>query len=191
MQLLELALVLPFLLVLSAGVMDFAQAWNMRQILANAAREGARYGSSQSPLDLSEATPPEIPRLCQVVADYLQQEHVDISFMNNTSNSGSSSSTVAGMCANPGTVAGSCPALASGGICVPSAWTYYSTGSYGLTIERSVPVAGSGGPATRVTLTYPYNWGMGFDSIVRIFGPSSYASTIPIPVYSTMLNLAN
>lgn len=197
MQLLELALALPMLLVLSAGVMDFAQAWTLRQVLANAAREGARYQASQTDLLLSNTPPSSIVQTCRIVADYLQQANVNLTFMNNTTSSGSGSTTVSGMCADPGTVASSsCTAALTGGTCFPEAWTYYgtgygSTGSYGLKIEPLTISAGTLGTATRVTLTYPYNWGMGFENIVRFFGPSTYSATVPIPVYSTMLNLAN
>jgi Flp pilus assembly protein TadG len=42
---LELALVLPVLVALICGIMDFGDAWYMKQVLNNASREGARYGS--------------------------------------------------------------------------------------------------------------------------------------------------
>jgi Flp pilus assembly protein TadG len=38
----EFALILPFLLVLLFGIIEFARAWNTRQVLTDAAREGAR-----------------------------------------------------------------------------------------------------------------------------------------------------
>lgn len=42
---LEAALVLPFLLLLVAGIVDFGGAFNQYIMVTNAAREGARYGS--------------------------------------------------------------------------------------------------------------------------------------------------
>jgi Flp pilus assembly protein TadG len=42
---LEAALVLPFLLLLVAGIVDFGGAFNDYIIITNAAREGARYGA--------------------------------------------------------------------------------------------------------------------------------------------------
>lgn len=183
-QLLELALVLPMLLVLVAGVVDFANAWNVRQILANAARDGARLGATQSTLDLTDTSPASIQAICQQVASYLVSEHVSLAFMN------MSSSSISGGCASPGVVMG---ANSTG---APAAWTYYSTGTYGLKIERTVNVPSTCGGAvtcivsTRVTLTYPYNWAFGFGRLVQLIGGSSYPSTISIQVYSTMADLA-
>lgn len=183
-QLLELALVLPMLLVLVAGVVDFANAWNLRQILANAARDGARLGASQSTLDLTDTSPASIQDICQQVASYLASEHVNLAFMN------MSASSIQGGCSTPGVILG---ASSTG---APAAWTYYSTGTYGLKIERTINVPSTCGAAvtcitsTRVTLTYPYNWAFGFDHLVELIGATSYPSTISIQVNSTMADLA-
>lgn len=40
--LVEFALVLPILLILLLGIVDFARAWNVYQVLTDAGREGAR-----------------------------------------------------------------------------------------------------------------------------------------------------
>jgi Flp pilus assembly protein TadG len=40
--LVELALVLPILLILFVGIIEFARAWNLHQVITDAAREGAR-----------------------------------------------------------------------------------------------------------------------------------------------------
>ncbi len=40
--LVELALVIPILLVLVLGIFDFGRAWNLHQTITDAAREGAR-----------------------------------------------------------------------------------------------------------------------------------------------------
>ena len=109
-QLLELALVLPVLLVLTAGVVDFAQAWNLRQILANAARDGARLGSTQTDLDLTNTDPTSVQQICQQVASYLANENVSLAFM------GMTPSTISSACGSPGTVAN------SSGTGVPVAW---------------------------------------------------------------------
>ncbi|HVB34868.1 MAG TPA: TadE/TadG family type IV pilus assembly protein [Patescibacteria group bacterium] len=192
-QLVELALVLPILLVLVAGVADFAQAWNARQVLANAARDGARLGGNQLKADLTNNNPTTIQDLCQQVAEYLIGEKINPAFMGI---SGTTSSTVSTGCSSPGTVADS-----SGSTAPAEAYTYYESGtSYGLKIEPNVSVGPSGGAcgagetcvsSTIVTLTYPYSWSFGFDHVIRLFsGSSGYASTIPIQVYSTMPNIA-
>lgn len=38
----EMALILPVLMLLLLGIMEFGQAWNAKQIITDAAREGAR-----------------------------------------------------------------------------------------------------------------------------------------------------
>jgi Flp pilus assembly protein TadG len=185
-ELFELALILPFLLVLVAGVVDFAQAWNVRQILANAARDGARLGASQTQVDLTNPVPSSVVTLCEQVADYLNEENVNLAFMN------MSTSTISSACASPTAV------KSTNGTLVPQAWTYYSSGtSYGLKIERTAEVPSGCGTgvtcisATRVTLDYPFNWSFGFNHIVNLIGVSNYPATVPIGVYSTMPNLWN
>jgi len=39
----EFALVLPLLLLLIAGIIEFGRAWNIKQAVTDAAREGARF----------------------------------------------------------------------------------------------------------------------------------------------------
>jgi hypothetical protein len=41
----EFAIILPVLLLLLFGIIDFGHAWYMKQIIINASREGARYGT--------------------------------------------------------------------------------------------------------------------------------------------------
>jgi len=40
--LVEFALVMPILLILVVGIIEFGRAWNMQQVITDAAREGAR-----------------------------------------------------------------------------------------------------------------------------------------------------
>jgi hypothetical protein len=41
----EFAVFLPIFLILVFGIIDFGHAWYMRQLMVNASREGARYGT--------------------------------------------------------------------------------------------------------------------------------------------------
>ncbi len=41
----EFAIILPILVLLVFGIMDFGHAWYIKQIVSNASREGARYGA--------------------------------------------------------------------------------------------------------------------------------------------------
>lgn len=47
--LVEFALVVPFLLVFLVGIVEFARAWNLHQVLTDAAREGARKAVVHDP----------------------------------------------------------------------------------------------------------------------------------------------
>jgi Flp pilus assembly protein TadG len=155
-QLLEFALAMPLLLVLVVGIIDFGGGYNLKQVLNNAAREGARYAVSQSGLylDLTNATTPnEATAIGNVVANYL-------------TNSGVTKCTIGA------------PSITTTST---SAATYtYTSGSTGcstfkLTVDRDDRVLnGAGGTiiSTHVTLTYPYTWNLG-----RIIGQTS-ATTI-------------
>ena len=186
-ELLEMALALPFLLFLVTGMIDFANAWQMRQILSNAAREGARLGSSQPMLDLNTLDPPTVQQICQDVANYLAQEGASTTFMN-----GTSTNPAAG-CATPTAIPDSTSVLPDP---VPFGWTYYSSGTYGLKIERTILIsstsddASSGVSSTRITLDYPFYWPFRFDRIFNLMGggASGYSDHISIVVSSTMAN---
>ncbi len=43
----EFALVLPLILFFIAGIIEFGRAWNIKQAVTDAAREGARYAVVQ------------------------------------------------------------------------------------------------------------------------------------------------
>ncbi len=163
-QLLEFALMLPLLLVLATGIMDFATAYNTKQKLNNAAREGARLGTSQPMSDLTQVAPPSVQVIRDEVVTYLNNANVDTSFIGPTM-------------------------TAAGGF----TWTYYSSGTYGLKIERVVQVPATGGgliPSTRVTLNYAYNWTFGFNRMIGFLAPgANYGGTIAIQTDATMQNL--
>lgn len=187
MELLELSLALPLLLVLVAGTIDFANAWSMRQILVNAAREGARLGSTQPMLDLNTTDPGTVEKICQDVADYLSKANVSTTFMN-----GTSKNPAAG-CTSPTSIPNKSLEVADP---VPLGWTYFSSGNYGLEIQRTVLVPSSEGSgsvsSTELTLTYPFRWPFGFNHIIGLIdkgSSTSYASTVPIQVTSTMANV--
>lgn len=165
-ELLEFALALPLILVMIAGLLDFANAYNIKQKLANAAREGARLGAAEPTADIGDATPASVTNIYQDVVAYLQNAHVNTSFIGTSLSYNTTTET----------------------------GTYYSTGSYGLKIERWVQItnADSDGttiPATRVTLTYPYDWTFGFNHIIDLLIPSAnIAGTIDITTYAMMPN---
>ena len=46
----ELALILPVILLLVVGMLEFARAWNLHQVMTDAAREGARRAVLANPV---------------------------------------------------------------------------------------------------------------------------------------------
>ncbi len=54
-NLVELALILPFLLLLIAAIADFGRAFNSYIVINNAAREGARFGARVDHTDLTDS----------------------------------------------------------------------------------------------------------------------------------------
>jgi Flp pilus assembly protein TadG len=53
-ELVEFALVLPLLLILIMGIIDFGLAFQRYEVITNAAREGARLGSLQAAYTVSD-----------------------------------------------------------------------------------------------------------------------------------------
>ena len=45
----EFALVMPVVLLLLIGIIEFGRAWNVQQVMTDAAREGARHGVLANP----------------------------------------------------------------------------------------------------------------------------------------------
>jgi hypothetical protein len=52
--LVEFALVLPVILLVMVGMLEFARAWNLHQVMTDAAREGARRAAIQ---DVTQGNP--------------------------------------------------------------------------------------------------------------------------------------
>lgn len=165
-ELLEFALALPMILVMLAGLLDFARAYNIKQKLANAVREGARYQAVET-ADRSDSSPGSVPTLRDDVITYLTNSGINTSFIGTT------------LSYNAGTCTG----------------TYYTTKSgvsYGLRVERCLAVADSSGTSidsTRVTLFYPYDWTFGFNKIIKLLIPSSnFTNPIKIQADATISN---
>ena len=49
--LVEFAMVMPLLLLLLVGLIEFGRAWNLHQVVTDASREGARHAVLQSEAD--------------------------------------------------------------------------------------------------------------------------------------------
>jgi Flp pilus assembly protein TadG len=68
-SLVEFAIVLPVLLALVIGIFEFGRAWNVYQVLTNAAREGARRAVVPTTANEGEVT--------DVIEDYLESAALD------------------------------------------------------------------------------------------------------------------
>jgi len=170
-QVLEFALILPFVVVLMTGVFDFGGAWTVRDKLTNAVREGTRLAVRQNTLDLGQAQPPSITAIHDVISSYLSN---------------------AGMTQCPIDVG---PTQAATGL----AWNYTSSvpacGALLLSINRgyvgSPPLVVNGSTVimTRISLQYPYNFII-FNKAIHLIAPdSSYSGTFTITGQSIMQNL--
>jgi TadE-like protein len=163
----EFAVALPLLVVLVVGIFDFGGAFNLKQELNNAVREGARFGAAQPTNDLGLAQPPSVSAIRSLVDSYLLTAHIKDCGLNG--------------------------AAATGGS--PLAWTYTASGggcpgTLTLTINRGNPAAivtpphppypnlqetinGStvNIPSTQVWISYPYQWH--FNNVIQLLVPSA------------------
>ncbi len=172
-ELLEFALALPLILAMVVGLLDFAHAYNLKQKLANAVREGARIGGSETIVDTTQSSPDSVKAIKDDVTTYLLDAGINTSFI--------------------GTTLSWTPTPTSLG-------TYYTTKggvNYGLKIERNVLVTYTDPndgkvktlPSTRVTLYYPYDWTFGFNQIIKLLVPSAtFTNPIRIETDAMMAN---
>ncbi len=170
----EFAVMLPLLLVLVVGIFDFGSAFNLKQKLGGAAREGARFAASMPTSDLTDAgTPASVAAVRDLVDSYLQAAQI------NDCGLSSSSASVFGTLGWQYT--------ASGGGC---------PGTLTLTIERAklLPASGTGVPgtldivSTQVTISYPYAWE--FNRVIGLLvSGATYSGTTPITATATIPNL--
>lgn len=168
----EFAVALPLLVVLVVGIFDFGGAFNLKQELNNATREGATFGASQPTNDLlNNGTPPSVDAVRYLVAAYLKNAGI-----------------------NPcGLDTMAPPANQSG----PMTWSYSTTGScvslLTLTIQR--PCIGSNCPSTlgaylpytNVTISYPYQWH--FNNVIQLLVPGAHYLLNSITSNATAANL--
>lgn len=164
----------------SRRIFDFGGAFNAKQELNNAAREGARFGAAQPDNDLSNSgTPPSVDAIRVVVDSYLKTERINDCALD------SASGTPAGI----------------------RTWTYTTTSSGGcagtltLTIVRGFPdcsllATGYGSPnpitvnvpCTQVKISYPYQWH--FNNVIRlVVSGANYGSLLQIQTDATVPNL--
>lgn len=154
-QILEFALALPLLVVFVVGIYDFGQAFNTKEKLTFAAKDGARFGATQPTNDLSQSLPLSVVAIRDLVdADLVASGINDC-----------------GLGANAIQQA------------APVTWTATVTcansSSFTLIIDRgfvfSTLVSGTSEPvrliSTRVEIKYPYQWH--FNSVIQLVVPNA------------------
>jgi Flp pilus assembly protein TadG len=156
-QIVELAVSLPLLLVFVVGITDFGTAFNLKQKLNNAAREGARIAANQYVGDIVNASPNSIIAIHDAVDNYLLAARV------NDCGLSSATPTKAGLTwtytANSG-----CPGNGTLTLTVDRGNTFPTTGANITTLET-----------THILISYPYHWRFG--SVIRFFAPSANYAT--------------
>jgi Flp pilus assembly protein TadG len=173
-QIAEFAVALPLLMVMVVGILDFGNAYNIKQKITNTAREAARLGAGQPTSDLSNAAPASVLAIRDLVSNSLLSSKLS----------------------DCGLATASPPAP---GAADPWKWIFTTScgtaGNLVLTVDRgyvftsTVQANGTNVKmiATNVTLLYPYQWQ--FNRVISVLIPSSvYPGTAQITVSSVMVN---
>jgi len=175
--LVEFAVSLPLLIVLVVGIYDFGAAFNMKQELNNAMREGARFGAAQPTNDLSYSgttVPPSVDAIRYVVDSYLLQAKIN----------------------DCGLSTASLPSRGGG----PLRWIYNaSSGCPGvglqLTIQRDLPQPETlpgvttqvNLLSTQVSISYPYQWH--FNNVLQLLIPGAKLGLTNVTTQATAVNM--
>jgi Flp pilus assembly protein TadG len=165
--LIEFAVALPLLVVLVVGIFDFGGAFNLKQELNNAVREGAHFGASQPTNDLGLAQPPSVDAVRVLVDSYLRTAKIN--------DCGLDTAT-----------------WATGGGLVWQFTASGSTCSMTLTVSRGIVVPTAGPPSVRILCTtvhisYPYQWH--FNSVIQLLVPGANYTFTDIISDATAVNM--
>jgi Flp pilus assembly protein TadG len=171
-QLLEFAVALPLLVVFVVGIFDFGGAFNLKQMLNNIAREGARFASNLPTNDLDAlGTPQSGTAIRDLVVTHLQTARLND-------------------CGLAGQAGVNGP---------PTTWTYTAAGGgcpapLVLTVERSYSFTTVVGAntfnviSTRVSLKYPYS--LHFNKVIQLLVPgATYLGVTQINTDATVPNM--
>jgi len=173
----EFAISLPLLIVLVVGIFDFGGAFNQKQELNNAVREGARFGASQPTNDLCTTTcavvPPSVDAIRVLVDSYLQAARLnDCGLSSASPNSPNPPWTYQASTGCPGTLT------------LTIVRGYLPAGGCNLT-TATAPVVNI--PCTQVTISYPYAWH--FNSVIQLLAPGSNYALTTLTTASTAANM--
>src|SRR6266849_2516955 len=172
-QLLEFALAMPLLLAMVVGILDFGQAYNLKQKLNNVAREGARFAIEESCADCTQAAPATTQAIENSIVNYLTNAGVSLCGL-----TGTTTPTV--------------------GPLPYASWTFTSSGqctgtsaNFTIEIDRGVTFVDSNGAtiaASQVIVNAPYAWS--FNRIIGFLVPgSNYSAVTTLSSNALMKNL--
>ncbi|HTZ98053.1 MAG TPA: TadE/TadG family type IV pilus assembly protein [Terriglobales bacterium] len=180
----EFAVSLPLLVVLVVGIFDFGGAFNQKQELNNAVREGARFGAAQPTNDLcppagttSCNAPPSVDAIRVLVDSYLTAAQLnDCGLSTLTPPSGTDPVWTYAASGN------GCP----GQLTLTIIRGYSPTTSQSCNLQtNTTPVVNI--PCTQVTISYPYAWH--FNSVIQLIAPGSSFALSTITTSATAVNM--
>ena len=185
----EFAIALPLLMVLVVGIFDFGGAFNQKQELNAAVREGARFGASQPTNDLAYGTaPPTINAIRYLVDAYLLNSKIN--------DCGLGASGLASS-AGPPWVYNATTGCPSPGLFLTIAKDPETVSAGTPTITCSLPAQSYGSPnplpknpfiaCTFVSISYPYQWH--FNSVIQVLIPGSTIALTQIQTNATVPNM--
>jgi len=161
-QIMEFAVVLPLLAVLVVGIFDFGQAFSIRQKLTFAARDAARFGSSQPTNDLTQSVPTSVSAIRDLADADLISAGLNDCGLGTISQVGAVAWTASG-------TAGTCPSSATFTLTIDRGYVAPPVGQPGINVP------GSSEPlrliSTHVIMSYPYQWH--FNSVIKLLVPSA------------------
>jgi hypothetical protein len=178
----EFAVALPLLIVLVVGIFDFGGAFNVKQELSNAAREGARFGAAQPTNDLCIGgctAPPSVDAIRFLVDSYLVAAKINDCGLNGAGVPGGGPPWVYTAAGNgcPGTLTLTIARDPSGNLATASC--SITMNNYGgITVYA---------PCTKVSITYPYQWH--FNNVLHLISPGASLGLTTIPANATVANL--
>ncbi|HYL14233.1 MAG TPA: TadE/TadG family type IV pilus assembly protein [Terriglobales bacterium] len=157
----ELAISLPLLMIIVVGITDFGTAFNLKQNLNNAVREGARSASKQSMQDVTNPTPLSTDAIRAVIDNYLLAARVNDCGLSGAVPSKSVSGLIWTYTASSG-----CPGGGTLTLIVDRGNTFQTGSPPPTTIET-----------THIQISYPYQWRFG--RFIKFFVPTAnYASGV-------------
>jgi Flp pilus assembly protein TadG len=188
----EFAIALPLLVVLVVGIFDFGGAFNQKQELNTAVREGARFGAAQPTNDLAyTAAPPSIDAVRYLVDAYLLNSRINDCGLS-TAAVPAWSLTGWVYTANTG-----CPGNLTLTIAKDPQFSNAGTGSPTPTCGLTIPAGTYGSPnpipkvvnvsCTYVSISYPYQWH--FNSVIQLLVPGSTIALTQIITSATAPNM--